>query len=653
MDRHVAAYGAWPSPISAQDVARARLRLSFPTVVGDCLWWQEIRPEEGGRTTIVRRTAAGELHCLPRPWDASTRVHEYGGRSYLPVSDEDGGGVVFADGADQRLRHTTLAPHAAVVRVLTPEPAFPAALRYADFTLSPDRREVWCVRERHDASGAIDRAIVAVPLDGSAADDPDAVAELAVGADFFACPTPSPDGRGLAWICWNHPDMPWDGTELRVGPAVPGRPSAGRVIMGGRRESVLAPSWRDESTVYALSDRSGWWNLYRIDVGRPSPARAVYPVAEEFAEPPWSLGERPYAMLADGRLAVLHGIGEARLGLLDPATGVLTDVDSPYTEFEPALSADGTVLAGVAGGPTRPSTVVRIEAGTGTVEPIRAELTDLPPEELLPRPSRIEFHDESGAPVHALIYPPRNPVASAPAGTSPPYVVWAHGGPTGRATATLDLTKAYFTSRGIGIVDVNYGGSSGYGRTYRERLRGRWGIVDVADLAAAGRALADLGIADPDRIAVRGPSAGGASALAAVTTGVARHGPVFAAAVSYFGVADLSSLVEQTHDFESRYLDGLIGSLPEAVAVYRERSAIGHIGPTTCPILLFQGLEDPVVPPSQSAAVAAELVAHHIRHGYFTFPEESHGFRKADTIIACLEAELSFYEQVLGVTAVG
>jgi dipeptidyl aminopeptidase/acylaminoacyl peptidase len=616
------------------------------------VWWQETRPEEAGRTTIVCHTADGEVRWLPAPWDARTRVHEYGGRSYLPVPAEDEWGIVFADHSDQRLHLTVLAPGNGVtpVRALTPEPDEPASLRYADFVLSPDRHSVWCVRERHEASGSVRRAIVSVPLDGSAATDPGAVRELAVGADFFAFPTPSPDGRMLAWICWNHPNMPWDGTELRVGPADTGQPSAGQVIMGGPMESVLAPCWRDDTTVYALSDRSGWWNVHRIDTCLGQPPQAVHPAAEEFAEPPWMLGERTLAMLADGRLAVLHGVGEARLGLLDPATGALTDLDTPFAEFDPALSADGTMLACVAGGPTRPSAVLRIDCEAGTAEPLRTEIANLPHEDLLPRPSQVEFPGESGAPVHALVYPPGNPVVTAPAGTLPPYVVWAHGGPTGRAVATLELAKAYFTSRGIGVVEVNYGGSSGYGRAYRERLRQQWGIVDVADLVAAARALADLGMADPHRLAVRGPSAGGASALAAVTTGARRHGAVFAAAVSYFGVADLSALPGQTHDFESRYLDGLIGPFPEAAATYRERSALGHTGPTTCPILLLQGMEDPVVPPAQSAAVVAELTAHRIRHAHLAFPEESHGFRKADTIITCLEAELSFYGQILGFT---
>jgi dipeptidyl aminopeptidase/acylaminoacyl peptidase len=649
-------YGEWPSPVNAADVAGARFRLASPMIAGDQVWWQEARPHEAGRTAVVCQPANEDSPwSLPAPWDARTRVHEYGGRSYLPVPmSGTAWGIVFAHYADQRLYLMAVrTTDGTSPLALTPEPAEPATLRYADFVLSPDHREVWCVRERHGSDGAVDRAIVAVPLDGSAAAEPAAVRELAAGTDFLAAPTPSPDGLRLAWICWNHPNMPWDGTELRVGPAGGERPSTGRVVMGGPAESVLAPCWRDDSTLYVLSDRSGWWNPYRVGISAGSRPDALYPAEEEFAGPLWSLGDRPLAMLADGRLAVTHGLGEARLGILDPTLGTLTDLDMPYTEFEPALAAEGTALTGVAGGPARPASVLRIDAVTGQVEPMRTELTDPPPAELLPRSSRLDFLGVGGDIVHALVYPPSNPAVTAPAGELPPYVVWAHGGPTGRETDTLDPIKAYFTSRGIGIVAVNYGGSSGYGREYRDRLRHQWGVVDVADLVAAGRALVDRGLADPRKLAVRGPSAGGASALAAVTTGVARHGRVFAAAVSYFGVADLTALVDQTHDFESHYLDGLIGPFPLAAAAYRERSALGHVGPDTCPVLLLQGSLDPVVPPAQSAVLAEELAAHHIPHVRIDFPDESHGFRKAETMAVCLETELSFYGQLFGFTPPG
>jgi dipeptidyl aminopeptidase/acylaminoacyl peptidase len=530
---------------------------------------------------------------------------------------------------------------------LTPEPAGPgehAELRYADFTLSPDGTEIWCVRERHD-DGKITRAIVAVPLDGSAAASPEAVRELVAGSDFFAFPTPSPDGSRLAWICWNHPRMPWDGTELRVAMLADGLPAKGRIVKGGMRESVVAPLWRNESSLYVATDWPGWWNIYQVGlVGEP--AQALFPAEEEFAGPLWQLGGRPFAVLGDGTLAVLHGVGGMHLGLLDPETAEMTDPDIGLEEFISGLSADGTTIVGVAGGPTTTLSVIRIDAATGATTVLRRETEDVPDLAYLPVPRPVLLDGQFGRSVHALVYPPTHPEAVAPAGELPPYVVWVHGGPTAHAIGLLDLEKAFFTSRGIGVVDVNYGGSTGYGRLYRERLRRQWGVVDVEDVIAAARALGGEGQADVRRMAIRGGSAGGWTALAAVTTGTA-FGTVFSAATSYYGVADLSDLASETHDFESRYLHGLIGPLPGFDTVYEERSPAGHVTDATCPVLLLQGLDDPIVPPKQAESMAADLSAHGIPHALLTFEGESHGFRRAETIIACLEAELAFYGQIL------
>jgi dipeptidyl aminopeptidase/acylaminoacyl peptidase len=649
-------YGTWPSPISAADVAKGQVTVSFPLVRGTDVWWQEGRPEEGGRVTVVHCDATGSPHALlPSPWNARTRVHEYGGRSYLPVpipgpddpdTEGDGQGVVFANYADQRLY---LVPGPGVTpRPLTPEPAGETGqttLRFADFILSGDGKEVWCVQERHE-DGKISRAIVAVPLDGSAANDPDAIRQLVTGADFFAFPTLSPDGSRLAWICWNHPRMPWDGTELRVGLIADGVPGPGRLVKGGMRESVLAPVWRDNTSLYVVSDWPGWWNLYQVGL-LGEPAQALYPAEEEFAEPLWQLGERPFARLGDGRLAVLHGQGGMRLGLLDPETGELTDPELPVQEFTSGLAADSETVVAVAGGPARPLAVVRINVASGTCEVLRSESEDVPDAGYLPVPSQVRLDGLYGRSVHALVYPPAHPDAVAPDGELPPYVVWVHSGPTSHAVGLLDLEKAYFTSRGIGIIDVNYGGSTGYGRSYRERLRTQWGVVDVEDAASAAQALAANGDADPARLAIRGGSAGGWTALAAVTTLAARQ-RVFSAAASYYGVADLRELAAESHDFESHYLDGLIGPLPGFHYVYEERSPAGHVTDATAPVLLLQGLDDPIVSPAQSRGIAADLAAHGIRHALLMFQGESHGFRRADTIAAALEAELSFYGQVLG-----
>ncbi|HUL24189.1 MAG TPA: prolyl oligopeptidase family serine peptidase [Streptosporangiaceae bacterium] len=654
-------YGTWPSPITAADVAGRRRLVSYPRGIGKDVWWQERLPGEGGRVTVMHLGAdAKQRSLLPQPWDARTRVHEYGGLSYLPVPARGAAGgpaaIIFANYADQRLYFLEPAGpggESAGPRPLTPEPGGGAgqpSLRYADFTLSPDRGEVWCIQERHH-DGKVTRAIVAIPLDGSAAGRPDAVRELVSGSDFYAFPTPSPDGKRLAWICWNHPRMPWDGTELRVAPIEDGMPGRGRLVKGGMQESVLAPLWRDATTLYVATDWPGWWNLYQVGlVGQPP--QALYPAEEEFAGPLWQLGDRPYAMLGDGRLAVLHGVGGMRLGLLDPETAELADLDIGYPVFASGLSADGMSILGVAGGPTVPLSIVRVDAATGTLEVLWQEPDAVPDTAYLPVPRQVLLEGSFGRTVHALVYPPANPGVTAPEGELAPYVVWVHGGPSANAVPLLDLEKAYFTSRGIGIVDVNYGGSTGYGRRYRERLRRQWGVVDVEDAIAAARALADTGQADGGRLAIRGGSAGGWTTLAAVTTH-AGSGSVFSAAVSYYGVADLRELAAHTHDFESRYLDGMVGPLPGYEAVYVERSPVGHVTGATCPILLLQGADDPVVPPAQSEAIAAQLAAHGIRHAHLTFEGESHGFRRAETIIRSLEAELSFYAQILGFSAPG
>jgi dipeptidyl aminopeptidase/acylaminoacyl peptidase len=671
-------YGTWPSPITAADVARQNRLVSFPLGADGHVWWQERLPHEGGRTTVMRFGPDGKRRSLlPAPWNARTRVHEYGGRSYLPVpavppspaaisgagpspaaatpSPGPSPALVFANYSDQRLYLATAAGEDggdASPRPLTPGPTETPggpSLRFADFTLSHDGTELWCVRERHEA-GKVTRAIVAVPLDGSAAGDSGAIRELVTGSDFYAYPALSPDGRRLAWVCWNHPRMPWDGTELRVALVQDGMPGKGGLVKGGIRESVVAPLWRDDHSLYVASDWPGWWNLYQLGLAG-EPAQALYPAEEEFADPLWQLGQHPFAVLSDGRLAVLHGCGGMRLGLLDPESGEMTDPDMPYGVFASGLSTDGMSVVGVAGGPKNALAVIRLDTVTGKTEVLREETSDLPDPEYLPQPRHVQLEGRFGRRVHALVYPPASPEAHGRKSERPPYVVWAHSGPTSHSMALFDLEKAYFTSRGIGVIDVNYGGSTGYGRSYRERLRMQWGVVDVEDVIAAARALAVAGDADGARLAVRGASAGGWTALAAVTTH-ATDG-VFGAAASYYGVADLRAFTSQTHDFESHYLDGLAGPLPGFGAVYAERSPIGHVTDATCPVLLLQGLDDPVVPPAQSEGFVAQLVAHGIRHAYLTFEGESHGFRRAETIITCLEAELSFYGQVFGFTPPG
>jgi dipeptidyl aminopeptidase/acylaminoacyl peptidase len=677
----IAAYGTWKSPITAADVARGAVAVAFPAIAGHEVWWQEHRPSEGGRVTIM--ASAGPSHepreLLAAPWNARTRVHEYGGRSYLPVPSAEPGrfDLVFANFADQRLYRLPAAGGAGPAAGgagTAPLPLTPAdaGFRFADLVLSPDGEEIWCVREIsrpddgrpetgfHVGGGMkVNRAIVAVPLDGSAA-----IRTLVSGAQFFAFPTPSPDGSRLAWINWDHPRMPWDGTELRVGAATGGVTVAeSALIIGGPSESVLAPRWRNQESLYVISDRSGWWNLYEAAAVGGATPRPLHPAEEEFAAPLWQLGGRPFEVLSDGRLAVLHGLGELHLGVLDPATGSLDDVDLPgYRTVDAELAVSGSTVAAVAGGPHTPWSVLRVQAGLpgrpgAEPEVIKRQPIFAPDPGYLPDARPVQLSSGSNARVvHALVYAPANPDVTPPAGELPPFIVHVHGGPTSNSVPMLSMEKAFFTSRGIGIIDVNYGGSTGYGRAYRERLRGEWGVVDVADAMNAALALAAAGEADRARLGIRGGSAGGWTALAAVTSGPALTGigeAVFAAATSYFGVSDLRPFVTDTHDFESRYLDGLIGPLPEADAVYAERAPVGHVSPLTCPVLLLQGLDDPIVPPAQSEAIAADLAAYGIPHAYLAFAGESHGFRKSETLIACWEAELAFYGQVFGFTPPG
>ena len=636
-----ARYGAWPAPIGASDVAVAGIRLSGPTTVhtdsGDEVWWAEARPTEGGRTVIVRRDAAGAVSdVLPAGWNARTRVHEYGGTAWLPLP---GGGLAFADWSDQRVYR--LDPGSTTPTPLSPEPAEAAGLRYADPVLAPGGEEIWWVREAHD-QGTIRRHIVAVPVSGAAAADPAAVREIAGGSDFLAFPRPAPDGRRLAWIAWDHPRMPWDGTELRVGELGPdGTVTSVATVLGGPDESVLQPEWADADTLYAVSDRSGWWNLYRLPAGGGEP-EPLCPRAEEFGHPLWQLGMTTYAVLADGRLVVRHGTDTLALGVLDPATGELTDLDLPYTLFG-SVDVDGDTVLTTAASPVEPPEVVAVDLPTGAVTVLRRSMAEPPDPAYLPQPRSIVVAGPGERDVHAHVYPPSSPDAVAPDGELPPYVVFVHGGPTSHSPAILDLEKAYFTSRGIGVIDVNYGGSTGYGRAYRERLRREWGIVDVEDCVAAVQALVRDGLADGERLGIRGGSAGGWTTLAALTTTDA-----FAAGVSYYGVAELIAFTADTHDFESRYIDGLVGTLPEDRDVYVERAPLSHVDQLSCPVLLLQGLEDKVVPPSQAELFAAALEKKGIPHAYLPFAGEQHGFRKQETVVAALEAELSFYGQVFG-----
>jgi dipeptidyl aminopeptidase/acylaminoacyl peptidase len=640
----VAPYGSWSSPIAAETVARAGRRLAFPALAGDgAVWWAEGRPEEGGRVCLVRRAEGGAPERVTAEGiNVRTRVHEYGGGAWCLVGAEL---VVFVDFEDQRLYRQRLGEEPVAI---TPAPSAPGALRYADMRPTPDGDRIVCVRER-DAEPEPVNEIVSLPLDGSA--EPEV---LAGGRDFYSFPRVSPDGAWLAWTCWDHPNMPWDGTELWLAPL--GDPGEERLIAGGRDRSVFQPEWDRHGRLHFVSDRDGYWNLYRArDPGGQLSGEdgSLIQLTEEkadLAHPQWLFGGATYAFLEGGAIACVRTEdAEEKLFLLQPEGWEPTDLGLPFTSFGyPALSAHGEKVAFAAASPGSETAVVVYDAGSGETEVVRSASEDPvdPAYVSLPRP--IEFPTGEGEVAYGFFYPPANPQFSAPEGELPPLIVESHGGPTSHATPVLSREFLYWTSRGIGVVDVNYRGSSGYGREYRNKLRGTWGVVDTEDCVNAARHLAEESEADGERLAIRGGSAGGYATLCALT-----FHDAFAAGASYYGVADAEALAGDTHKFESRYLDRLIGPYPQEAELYRERSPIHHVERLRSPVILFQGLEDKVVPPNQAETMVAALERNGVPHAYLAFEGEQHGFRKAETNIRCLEAELYFYGRIMGFDPAG
>ncbi|MGW0758694.1 prolyl oligopeptidase family serine peptidase [Streptomyces sp. NPDC002814] len=623
------AFGSWPSPIDAALAAAHDGHPEYVGFVGDEAWWTEPRPTEGGRRTLVRRRTDGtEESMLPAPWNVRSRVIEYGGQPWAGVA---GPLVVFVNFADQRLYRYEPGTE--------PRPLTPAGPRWAEPQVRLDVGEVWCVMEEFtgDAPTDVRRVLAAVPLDGSAAEHRDAVRELTDDRHRFVTgPRISPDGRRAAWLAWDHPRMPWDATELVVAD-VDGVFRAARTVAGGPGESIAQVDWAPDGSLLYASDRSGWWNLYRDRV-------PLCPREEEFGGPLWKLGHRWFAPLESGLIAVVHGRGATTLGILDPETGEVVDAAGPWTEFAPTLAAHGERVVAVGASPRTAYEVVELDARTGRARVIGAAHQDAVDPAHYPEPHIRTFAGPAGREIHAHLYPPHHPACVAPGDELPPYVVWAHGGPTSRAPLVLDLAIAYFTSRGIGVAEVNYGGSTGYGRAYRDRLREQWGVVDVEDCAAVALALADEGTADPDRLAVRGGSAGGWTAAASLATT-----DVYACGTIIYPILDLTGWGSgETHDFESQYLESLVGPLAEVPGRYVERSPAEHAGRITAPFLLLQGLDDVICPPAQCERFLARMEGRRVPHAYITFEGEGHGFRRADTMIRALEAELSLYAQVFG-----
>ena len=630
--KQVAPYGSWKSPITSDLIVSGTIGLSDVALDGEDTYWIESRPSEKGRNCIVRRTPDGQFNDVtPAGFNARTTVHEYGGGAYV-VSE---GVIYFSNFADQRIYRQTPGS--------TPQPVtLSEKMYYADGVIDRRRDRMISVREDHTAPGrdAIN-TIVSINLAGD-----EAGSILISGNDFYSSPRLSPDGNHLAWLTWNHPNMPWDGTELWVAKLdADGSVGGAELIAGGKSESIFQPEWSPGGVLHFVSDRTGWWNLYRWREGQ---TEALYEMEAEFGLPQWGFRMSTYGFESGDRIICAYNDqGNWRLASLDCGARKLEPIDTPYTEISSLrVAANRAVFVG--GSPTEALSVVSLDLATRKLETLRRSSSVELDEGYLSIPQSIEYPTEGDSTegkltAHAFFYPPQNRDYAAGPNERPPLLVIGHGGPTGASTTTLKLMIQYWTSRGIGVLDVNYGGSTGYGRAYRERLNGNWGIVDVDDCVNGALYLVERGLADGDRLIIRGGSAGGYTTLAALT-----FRDVFKAGASYYGVSDLEALEQDCHKFESRYNTSLIGPYPERQDLYKARSPIHFTDNLSCPIILFQGLEDKVVPPNQAEMMFDAARAKGLPVAYIPFEGEQHGFRQAKNIKSSLDAELYFYSKVFG-----
>ena len=645
-------FGSWPSPISAALVAAGGIRVGGPAVRGEELWWSESRPAENGRVALVaqeRNAAAAPVDRLSAPWSARTRVHEYGGGAWW--FGADGSEVLFTEWSDQRIYR--MSAEGGEPTAVTAEPAIPAGWRYADGREHPDGGWLACVREDHHGVGETDgrteaaNELVAVELSGTGVGE---MAVLVSGPDFVAAPRFSPDGRWLSWLQWDHPNMPWDATTLCAAPVFANRRLGNaQVVAGGDGESVHGADWTSDGRLVFSGDRNGFWNLLSW---RPGDIEASAVTALEGAEiggPMWNFGLRRWCELGAGRLvAIVTTDAVDHLAVVDAGVGgapvTPVPVSTPdFVAFGPSVAAVGPAeVAVAAAGPAVTDTIVTVSVATEAVTVVRPAADLGVDQRWFSRAEAISFESGDRA-AHAFFYPPTGVDVTGPDGALPPLVVIGHGGPTAHTTPALNHKVQYWTSRGFAVVDVNYGGSTGFGRAYRRLLDDAWGVVDVADCISAAAHLADAGRVDGDRLLIRGSSAGGLTVLAALI-----ESERFAAGTSLYGVVDLTALAADTHKFESRYTDGLVGPYPERRDVYEARSPLNRTDGLSSPLLVLQGLEDEIVPPSQAEAIVGALAAGGVPHAYVPFEGEQHGFRKAENVIRSLEVELWFYGRVLG-----
>jgi dipeptidyl aminopeptidase/acylaminoacyl peptidase len=629
----IAPYGSWKSPITSDLIVAGTISLGQICLDDDDIYWNEMRPMEAGRTVVVRHMPDGTtVDITPAPFNVRTRVHEYGGGSFIV----DDGIVYFSHFADQRLYRQELNG--------APQPLTPAIdLRYADAVVDRQRQRLLCVREDHTGAGHEPvNTIVAVDALGASLQDGGQV--LTSGYDFYAAPRLSPDGTYLAWICWNHPNMPWDGTELWVAAVqTDGTLGEAHCIAGGLSESIFQPEWSPDGVLYFVGDRTNWWNLYRWRPGSGATVEPLCDKAAEFGLPHWIFRMATYGFESSDRLICTYiENGIQHLAQLNTQTLELSTIETPYASIGGLRVGSGFVVF-VGGSPTQPGAIARLDLTTGEVKELRRSSNLQIDEGYLSIPEVIEFPTENGLTAYAIYYAPKNKDFGAPSSERPPLLVKSHGGPTASTSANFNPGIQYWTSRGIAVLDVNYGGSTGYGREYRERLKGNWGIVDIDDCVNGAKYLVDRGLVDGDRLCIDGGSAGGYTTLAALT-----FRNVFKAGASYYGVSDLAALAKDTHKFESRYLDGLIGPYPEREDLYAERSPIHHVDQLSCPVIFFQGDEDKIVPPNQAEMMVDALKAKGLPVAYVLYEGEQHGFRKAENIKRSLDGELYFYAKVFG-----
>ncbi|HEU4326093.1 MAG TPA: S9 family peptidase [Roseiflexaceae bacterium] len=622
----IAPYGAWRSPITTDLIVAGTITLGQITLDGADVYWTEGRPTEQGRVVLMRLTPDGAITELtPSPFNVRTRVHEYGGGAYAVHN----GLVVFSHFVDNRLYRISSAGQ---LQMITWE----SQLRYADMQIDAARGRVLAVREDHRTGGEAVNTLVAVDLNGKRED-----VVLVSGHDFFSNPRLSPDGARLSWLAWDHPNLPWDGTMLWVAEiAEDGTLHNATQVAGGPEESIFQPSWSPDGTLHFVSDRTGWWNLYRWQDGEAKP---IAPMEAEFGQPQWVFGQSTYGFAApDQLICLIEQNGFNRLVRVDANSATITDIETPYNSLN-FLNVTPERAYFLGASPTEPRALVQLDLSSNATSLIRRSNTAEIDPGFLSVPQQIEFPTENGQTAFAIYYPPANRVYRAPEGELPPLLVRSHGGPTGSADAALNLQVQYWTSRGFAFVDVNYGGSTGYGRAYRQRLNGTWGVVDVDDCINAARHLVQQGLADSNRLAIDGGSAGGYTTLCALT-----FRDAFKAGASLFGISELEVFINDTHKFESRYLDRLIGPYPERKDLYYERSPINFVDRLNCPMILLQGLDDKIVPPNQAELMRKAVRAKGLPVAYLPFAGEGHGFRKADSIKRALDAEFYFFSRIFG-----